>query len=346
MKITIILGIKDVSGGGESLHQLCAQLQKKYDCGIYYYDSVSYKCPEKFKKYNVQILKKVRDEKDSIIIVPDIYTGYLANVKYSKKVIWWLSYDFYELSLPKNKASRFLNKYKLPSFFLSFVLKIAKLFKVIPEFMFNEIDFKSDGEIEHIYNCEYLKIKLEEMGIESEKMDYLCGPIADIFFESSNFKKRNLVAYNPLKGKEFTEELIVYCSKYYPYIEFIPIINMSEKEVYICLNECKLYIDFGDFPGPERIPRQAAMCDCNIITSLEGAAENQKDVPISHKFKFDRKKENIPEICKSIDESLRQYEEYLGEFIFYKEKVQMQKANFASDILSIFDKLGREVFHC
>ncbi|EGO6528656.1 hypothetical protein ACFJZM_13360 [Enterococcus faecalis] len=340
MKITIILGVKDTSGGGESLHQLCAQLQKKYDCGIFYYDSIDYKCPDKFKKYNIQVLEKIRDDNDSIVIVPDIYTGYLANIKFSQKIIWWLSYDFYEMSLPKNKAKKFLEKYKLPNAFSGLVLFLAKMFKVIPIFMFNEINFKKDSEIEHIYNCEYLKAKLKRIGIKEEKMSYLCAPISDTFYKSNNTKKQNLVAYNPSKGKQFTDKLIKACNNYYPNIDFVPIIDMTEKEVYNCLSSCKLYIDFGEFPGPERIPRQAVMCRCNIITSLEGAAENQYDVPIPNDFKIERKESNIVKICNKINKSLINYEKELYKFNLYRKKVLAQKNNFSSDILSIFDKIG------
>ena len=47
---------------------------------------------------------------------------------------------------------------------------------------------------------------------------------------------------------------------------------MTSKEVQELLSKCKVYIDFGHFPGKDRVPREAAMCNCCIITGKYGAS--------------------------------------------------------------------------
>ena len=46
------------------------------------------------------------------------------------------------------------------------------------------------------------------------------------------------------------------------------------------------YIDFGPHPGMDRLPREAALAGCIVLTIGEGAANFDKDVPLPPQFKF------------------------------------------------------------
>ncbi|KAL3809235.1 hypothetical protein ACHAXA_005283 [Cyclostephanos tholiformis] len=46
------------------------------------------------------------------------------------------------------------------------------------------------------------------------------------------------------------------------------------------------YIDFGPHPGMDRLPREAALAGCIVITNREGAAAHDEDVPLPQEFKF------------------------------------------------------------
>ena len=50
--------------------------------------------------------------------------------------------------------------------------------------------------------------------------------------------------------------------------------------------ESKVYIDFGNHLGKDRIPREVAS-GCCIITGKTGADKYKEDVYIGEKFKFD-----------------------------------------------------------
>lgn len=54
------------------------------------------------------------------------------------------------------------------------------------------------------------------------------------------------------------------------------------------MDESMIYIDFGEHPGKDRIPREAAMRDLIVITGRDGAAVNDVDVSIPKKYKIDR----------------------------------------------------------
>ena len=48
------------------------------------------------------------------------------------------------------------------------------------------------------------------------------------------------------------------------------------------------YIDFGPHPGMDRLPREAALAGCIVLTNREGAANFAKDVPLPEEFKFSK----------------------------------------------------------
>lgn len=59
-------------------------------------------------------------------------------------------------------------------------------------------------------------------------------------------------------------------------------LKTSQKKI----SESKLFVDFGNHPGRDRIPREAVLLKSNILINKKGAAEKFSDVPLKNKFKF------------------------------------------------------------
>ena len=81
--------------------------------------------------------------------------------------------------------------------------------------------------------------------------------------------------------------------KAFPNLHWKAIENMSTEEVAELLNRSKVYIDFGNHPGKDRFPREAAISGCCIITGQRGAAANDIDVMIPRSYKFPDKTSSI-----------------------------------------------------
>ncbi|KAL7537427.1 hypothetical protein ACHAXR_007818 [Thalassiosira sp. AJA248-18] len=112
------------------------------------------------------------------------------------------------------------------------------------------------------------------------------------------------VVYNTAKGMHYTDEIIRRaCGKKAKTnsdgsvsgggIKFNPIgkgaggrERMTGEEVVALLKRSKVYIDFGPHPGMDRLPREAALAGCVVITNREGAANFNEDVPLPSEFKF------------------------------------------------------------
>jgi hypothetical protein len=138
--------------------------------------------------------------------------------------------------------------------------------------------------------------------------------------------------FNPKKGIEFTKTIINNAK----YIKFVPIENMSMAKVAKLLSTAKVYIDFGNHPGKDRIPREAAISGCCVIVGKNGSAKYFEDVPIGDEFKFDAKNRNIPLIIDKIMRCLNNYEDESKKFEDYREIIKNEQIKFKNDIKTIF----------
>ena len=107
---------------------------------------------------------------------------------------------------------------------------------------------------------------------------------------------------------------------------------MTSSEVEECLSEAKVYIDFGEHPGKDRIPREAAVCGCCVVTGRRGAAGNDVDVPIHPRYKFADRLENIPAILDCIRRLLAEYPQRIADFAAYRASIRKEKALFEREV--------------
>jgi hypothetical protein len=188
--------------------------------------------------------------------------------------------------------------------------------------------------ITHLVGSFYAKITLEKSGAKDIKN--LTQTISKTFLERQketfDIKKKDMILYNPKKGYRFTKK-IIYNNKMHT---FVPIKNYSELEVYNLMSNAKVYIDFGNFPGPERLPREAVILNCIIITGNQGASKYYNDVMINGKYKFKSKIKNVKYISKLIDDIFSNYSVHLINMQDYKKKVEKSYIQFLDDIIEVF----------
>lgn len=345
MKIYVIIPGKGETGGTESLHQ-CASLlnQLQYDTSIYYIKPHKMEITEKFKQYNVNIADEIVDEYDNMIIVPETYTYFLSKFKNIRKCIWWLSLDYYLVnSTPKNCVNAWMKEKDFASvlrpFAYLYLFARGRLHR-------HSYHFEDQGTFFHAYNCEYARQYIVKNGVSEDKMVYMCGPINNEFLSNADnmqVKKRDdIILYNPYKGTEFTKKLIKEAESYGLKAEFRPIQNLTPSGIRELMSRAKVYIDFGEFPGPERIPREAVTMGCNILTSKNGSAKNTVDVPIPEFLKFETEEDNIPNIIKMLEKMLLNYDEFYHFYDEYRIKAKNQPKLLHDGILELMHKVSIE----
>ena len=304
------------TGGPELLHQLASCLRK---LGI---DARMCYIPQNdpnpvssvYKKYHVPFVSEVFDEPENIIVIPETRTYLIHTLNKIRRVIWWLSVDFFVSSF-YNIMSGYCSSGKYTS------IKMPRSFY-----------FEKDESIVHWVQSEYARRFIELNGVDSNQINFV-GDYLSIGFLSNNYgvdsaDKERWVVYNPAKGYQFTSKLIEAAAD----IRWIPIKNMTPEEVHALLSLARVYIDFGNHPGRDRIPREAAISGCCIITSKLGAAANDLDVPIPIEYKFEDKDENIPLIIEKIRFLLDNYETETVRLEHYRKIIAEEPKKFVEDV--------------
>ena len=328
------------TGGPKSLHQLAKSINEQHiaKAMIYYTDGEDHS--EAMFDKSIPVAREIDDNRNNIIIVPELYTEWLYKYKHIQKCIWWLSLDYYTNRLIGQRAlyeiqMRGLKENIITQTYFKLYLLIRDKFKYRKKFVMSSVhDLK---RIIHLYNCEYVRLYLENCGISMENCHYLCGPITNEHMENIE-DKSDIVAYNPKKTDlDYLKRVMDQTKQKNHNIEFIPIQGMTADEVGVLLRRAKVYLDLGSFPGPERMPREAVLAKCCIVTSKLGSAGNDIDVPISKDNKFTLTEENIINISNRIIYLLDNYNCSAKDNEQYINKVMNQRERFQSDIRDIFE---------
>lgn len=334
------------TGGPKSLHQLANNLiEKGIDVYIVYYWNGIFTGEKEilFSFCKAKLADCICDMEENILIVSESQSEVLNHYNKITKCIWWLSLDFYLTSSLNGAVQKAIQKKGLPSFMqpimlLKFIMNDPKCLKNL-----KNLDEKKLQNIYHMYNCEYEKEYLIKHNVPESKMSYLCGPLEKqyykIDYEIIRKEKQDIVVYNPAKmDMNFLERVKDELYALNRNVKFVAIEKMSREQVYQTLKRAKVYVDFGFFPGPERMPREAVALYCNIITSTKGSAENDIDVAIPRKFKFNiKKRESVQKVVEMIDKMITNYDDYVEYGQNYREKVWNQIQDFSNTISNIFE---------
>ena len=311
------------SGGPELAHQLVYQINqnKGISAMVAYYDlhNRPLGIHDAFKKYVSAFvsLDDVVDDSRNLIIALENRPEILKKYKNIQKGIWWMSVD----------------NYKRNHDFLFFV-KHYRCMDVVKSILLGRFNFRKitlDNSITHFYQSEYARDFLEKMGITNvcRLSDYLNSEYLCV---DPNTERENVVLYNPSKGFKFTKKIIEAA----PDIRWKPLQNMTTEQVKNTLLHSKVYIDFGNHPGKDRFPREAAMCGCCVITGKRGSAKFFEDVPIDDEFKFDENVNSIRNIVEKIQICLDDYSNQSKKFEGYRDFMKKEYDVFQNDVKSIF----------
>jgi len=314
-KRIIVCSPPNTTGGPELLHQLVNALRSiNVEAYISYYPfDISFDCPEAYKKYKAPQINFIDDDGD-LIVVPETATWILKKVKNADAAVWWLSVDNYFRKKHQSWLEDFKNKYK------GLISQRVPLYKMRKYKHFAQsayaLDFLKKAGINGVYLSDYL-------GDEHLKHQIV------------SLERKNIVVFNPNKGQRQTEKL----RRENPDIEFVPIQNMSSNEVLQLLSSAKVYVDFGQHPGKDRIPREAAMAGCCVITGRRGSAGYFNDVPIPDKYKLqDNNSLYLKQFRPLVESIFSDFSKHIADFESYRNIILEEPNVFLSQVISIFDK--------
>lgn len=310
------------TGGTELEHQLVSEMNK-IGCRAYitYYGEGQHRINTAFKRYvsSYKDIQEIKDNKDNILILPEIRVDLLNNYSQIQKCVWWMSVDNYL------KVNNLTSEVKC--------FGILRTIKYLVEGKVRLLEPKLSNQTLHLFQSEYAHQFLMKRGISNyiRLSDY----VNQDFINGDDINvsgRKNVILYNPRKGIKFTKKLI----KNAPDLNWRPIEGLTTEQVKQLLNESKVYIDFGNHPGKDRFPREAAISGCCVITDKRGSAKYYKDIPIPEKYKFEDKETNIPKIISMIMYCLDNYETCQKDFNDYRNYIRKERKTFSNDVKSIF----------
>lgn len=302
------------TGGPTLLHQLGSQLLVRgLKVKMVYLpaDGKQYINPveKEYEKYHLEWTQEICDEPQNILVVNETFTTGLYWGEKIQKVLWWLSVDNYFVAIRMYYNNLSLNKITTKP--------LHRLFS-----------FDKKDRVIHWCQSEYARQFVICNGVPEADVfmveDYLsqgflaCTPDLSV--------KKNMVAFNPRKGWDITKNII----EARPDIDWRPIANMTPVQVKELLLQAKVYIDFGNHPGKDRIPREAALSGCVVITGRQGAAANDIDIQIPADFKINDADTNA--ILAKID----------AVFADYMSNYQRQ-SSYRLDICDDFNRFNDEL---
>lgn len=305
MKILHLCPSDIATGGTEGIHNLVHTLNLVgADAKILYVGNPYNPQPEAYKKYECEYVTEFPEDFNGCVIFPEVWANQVLDTKYEKcKVaINWQGVDVYYWNNPKRLHGLFLNR----------------------------------ADVIHIANSDYALDHLRGLGLDPIKIS---DCLNDDFFNSFEEEKRsNVVLYNPtpVKLTQFQKVVMTRCQTEYG-IKFMPIEGYTRQELIDLFRHHKLYIDFGVFSGRERLPREAVMCGCCIVTSNEGTAAYYKDNSIPDMYKCTNEKQAIQLIL----DILKGYDMYKEDFKEYQKLLKQDKINYPKEVEALYNEIQR-----
>ena len=297
-----------VTGGTESIHKLVSEFNRidgVHARILYRGLNVTNPQPKEYEKYGCEYIAEGLDERSAfpegfkgVVIFPEIWGNMVIDPLYKDCVtaINWAGVDVYDWNVPFHDRGLFL---------------------------------KNKGTI-HLAQLDYAVDHLKKLGVT--EIYRISDVLNDDFFEPYVEEQRNnTILYNPTPAKmtKFQHTVIQRCITEKG-MKFQPLEGLTREQLINNMRHSKLYIDFGVFSGRERLPREAAMCGCCVITSNSGAAGYYTDLSIPNKYKFNNDVNDFDSVFRAIqmiELVLGCYNYCSVDFIGYRDSIIEDRKN-------------------
>lgn len=249
-----ILALHGVATGGpEATHQLSdALIEQGFDARLVYFrwDDLAHGGPlrwfpayegfaPEYARYKVNLARSLPDEEGNVIVLPETAAMLAPAFQKAKVLVWWLSVDnaFGALSAVN------LNWLRRPNVYHASQSKYAAGF--CEALQLNHIGMLSDYTVD-------LTEYAEPMPMEA---------------------RPKLVAFNARPDKVIADlpALAEEIAKLDPEIRCVAVHGLSRAEIAAVFATARVYVDLGNFPGKDRLPREAASMGCSVVVAPYGA---------------------------------------------------------------------------
>jgi len=204
-------------------------------------------CLDVYAQYGPVACQGLPMRERHLVVLPEMLAGEFAVFKRASVAVWWLSVD---------------NAFKTTT-----LLSRQALLR--------------DRTVLHLHQSAYAEDFLRHGGVTSSPLsDFTTPEFTD--HEPLGPNSGPEIAYNPAKGADLAHRFFAAHQEHVP----VPIEGMSRAETAQVFRRTAIYVDFGHFPGKDRMPREAAASGAVVFLRNMGAGGFHDDFPVPDVFRF------------------------------------------------------------
>ena len=284
---------------GHDVHMVYATDDSEFTFGnsVIHAPDIASPMPGEFARYDVPRTDCIIDAPGNAVVVPEVWPGMAHRIANAVPYLWWLSID---------NGLRHLDRIG---------------------------GFEAIRATRCIHLCQsyYALIYLRERRISGLPLFDYTSPDKFVEYGISGTNRQDRILY-PARGRWFTEWL----RRWAPNLPWREVSGFTADQVKDLFLTSRLYVDFGSHPGKDRMPREAAILGCCVITGQRGAAANPFDVPIPDQYKFRDSRLMIPRIARAIRTVLAEYDVRIADFAMYRRTIVGEQREFILQAMRIF----------
>lgn len=321
MKIVILIPLGSRTGGPEALHQLSdALLQQGQIATVWYVIPQDiegirnlYKNGllssettleigerpseiEEYKSYKTISEKRIKLSRDMCFVIPEIYIELVKYFDFCKHLIWWLSVDNAFGYLANGQVN--LNHLRKNNCF-------------------------------HGYQSNYAKNFLDAIQLQQS---FSLSDFTPTYESRTSNRNKNSVSINAGGKVIFDVDRLAKDIHETCKCDVHLIRNMSRDQVYESLESSKLYIDLANFPGKDRMPREALLRGSCVFVAASGAG-SCNDFCLPDEFIFNVN--DINSVVSATKRILEQHSFYFGLLKPAVDRVLREKLIFQREVATI-----------
>ncbi|TFD91851.1 hypothetical protein E3T61_07700 [Cryobacterium lactosi] len=266
------------TGGPEALHQLVDALRKSGQQAFLVPFMGTEDTPRvrDYEVYDAPEALKAIDSPGNAVIVPEVWIDLLREFTQAQRMCWWLSIDYspvFRITRSRSDDKAGLgNEHNVTT--RQRLKDIAISLRPRRNLVHSTLHL-----VQSHYAWAFLYSQLNV--VPTLISDYTPLFRIEGFRSTGTTDRGRTVAFNPKKGSELTERVIAKSRG----IEWRPLINMTADDVYTSLASTAIYMDLGQHPGKDRMPREAAFLGAVTIVARRGAGAFTQDVPLPWQHK-------------------------------------------------------------
>ena len=312
-RIYIVCAAFTQTGGPEALHQLgralvdlghdVAMVYVNLDLtptvseGAVHFPTLEQPMPAAYARYDLPHGWQIEDEPNVAVVVPEMWPSLIKYFSRATPYLWWLSVD------NARKA--------VDSFGGIAAIRASRAVHLCQSYY--ALQYVSENGTYGLPLFDYTS---------PDHMSPIDGPLE---------RRVDRILY-PAKGRWFTEQL----RRWAPRLNWQEISGFTPEQVANLFRTSRLYVDFGAHPGKDRMPREAAIQGCCILTGRRGSAANPLDIPIPDRYKFRDSRLMIPRIIPAIRATVAEYDVRIADFAVYRATIRAEQREFILQAMRIF----------